>query len=118
MILEYQQELKELFHLWFSQGFVEIYSENHEQCWGRIKSSSDHTSSPGAVPYYIGLFHSRVAKTEVDPLLVLTFDGDVLLVRFMSDHDELFGSVEQKHQPQRLKQMKKTISHWLFGNKD
>lgn len=116
VIAQFQDEISALVAFWKNQQFVEIYSENHERQWGRIKSSSDNTTSPGAIPYFIGIFHSRVLKDEVDPLLVLTFEEDALLVNFFTDHDTLFGSLSLKHQPQKLKTIKKKISDWLFGD--
>lgn len=115
VIAQYQDEISSLVELWKKEQFVEIYSENHERKWGRIKSSSDNTSSPGSVPYYIGLYHSRVLKNQYDPLLVLTFEKEALLVNFFTDYNAIFGSLELKHQPQKLKAIKKKISDWLFG---
>lgn len=114
LIAEYADEISELVELWQTQGFVEIYSSNQERQWGRIKSSSE-TESAGAVPYYIGLFHSRVLKDCHDPLLVLTFENDNLVVEMFADHNALFGSLSEKHNPSRLKAIKKTISDLIFN---
>ena len=121
LILEFSDEITELVKLWKANKQVEIYSEYSERQWGRIKDSSGKNSknpSPGAVPYYIDLFHARVDKTENDPLLLITFEGDDLIIRMFTDHDDLFGSKELKKNPIALKNLKKHISDLLFKDKD
>ncbi|MFA9489544.1 MULTISPECIES: hypothetical protein [unclassified Mannheimia] len=81
LILEYSKEIEELVHLWTTNKQVEIYSESSERKWGRLKDSSGKHSKkpiPGATPYYINLFHTRVDKLENDPLLLITFEDDDL----------------------------------------
>lgn len=118
LILEFSNEIAELVELWITNKQVEIYSEDSERQWGRIKDSSGKNSknlSPGSVPYYIDLFHARVDKTANDPLLLITFEGDDLIIRMFTDHNDLFGSKALKKNPSALKSLKKYISELLFN---
>lgn len=112
--------LAELIALWQQQQFVEIYIENQDRLFGRAKDSS---LSYGASPYYIGLYHARISYTENDPLVVLTFEYEdnpeetTVSVRFMVDHDMLFGTKEEKYIQQRMKAIRKRIDDFIqLGN--
>lgn len=111
IILDYQQEIKQLVDLWKSAMQVEIYHQNDDYAYGRIK---DTNSTNGSSPYYIGVFHSRVLPNDTDPLLVLTFSGDELVIRMFADHDELFGAFSEKQNQSKLKAIKQRISSLLF----
>ena len=60
------------------------------------------------------MFHSRVLPDDNDPLLVLTLNNDVLVLRMFADHDELFGTLKDKQNRNKLKDLKQRISSWLF----
>lgn len=105
---EYADEITDLLQLWNDQGFVEIYQTAKEREFGFIKDSS--INNQGAVsPYYIGLFHARLLKGDNDPLVVVKFheneDGEYVDMRFMIDHDELFGTVKVKRDTHQLRAM-------------
>ncbi|MGP5513688.1 hypothetical protein [Pseudomonas helleri] len=94
----YREDLKALVSLWTEQGFIEIYSENSDRAYGRVKDSN---SAQNSSPWYIGLYHARLLATgEDDPLIVIVFetlDEDeqptvVASLRFMLDHDDMFGA--------------------------
>ena len=104
--------------------FVEIhhlFTQNKDRLFGRAKDSS---LAYGASPYYIGLYHARLTYKENDPLVVLTFNYEdnpeqtTVSVRFMADHDILFGSKEEKFIQQRMKDIRKRIDDFIqLGNK-
>ena len=113
---EYEDELADLITLWTQQGFVEIYQEPSDKIYGRAKDSS---LAQGASPYYIGLFHVRVVNGQNDPLVILVFDeieGEtVASLRFMVDHDDLFGSVKgnEKFNPEFMRQLRQRIDNFV-----
>ncbi|WP_273393800.1 hypothetical protein [Actinobacillus porcinus] len=119
-IEQHSANLAELIALWQQQQFVEIYIENQDRLFGRAKDSS---LSYGASPYYIGLYHARLSYNENDPLVVLTFDYEdnpqqtSVSIRFMVDHDTLFGTKEEKYIQQRMKEIRKRIDNFIqLGN--
>ena len=119
-IEQHSANLAELIALWQQQQFVEIYIENQDRLFGRAKDSS---LSYGASPYYIGLYHARLSYNENDPLVVLTFDYEdnpqqtSVSIRFMVDHDTLFGTKEEKYIQQRMKEIRKRIDKFIqLGN--
>lgn len=111
IILDYQQEISELVEGWKQAQQVEIYDDNRDYAYGRIK---DTNSTYGSSPFYIGVFHSRVLPDDNDPLLVLTFSDDVMVIRMFADHDELFGTFSDKQNKRKIKSIKQRISNWLF----
>ncbi|MFS3859149.1 hypothetical protein ACK6VY_06435 [Proteus mirabilis] len=52
---------------------VEIYTENYEVKYGRIKSSRFNASGEESV-YYATYFHTRAKPKDNDPLLIITFE--------------------------------------------
>ena len=118
---KHSTNLAELIALWQQQEFVEVYVENKDRLFGRAKDSS---LAYGASPYYIGLYHARLSYEENDPLVVLTFNYEdnpeqtTVSVRFMVDHDTLFGTKEEKFIQQRMKDIRKRIDDFIqLGNK-
>ncbi|BBE95103.1 hypothetical protein [Haemophilus influenzae] len=118
---KHSTNLAELIALWQQQEFVEVYVENKDRLFGRAKDSS---LVYGASPYYIGLYHARLSYEENDPLVVLTFNYEdnpeqtTVSVRFMVDHDTLFGTKEEKFIQQRMKDIRKRIDDFIqLGNK-
>ncbi|QQF79149.1 hypothetical protein [Histophilus somni] len=119
-IAEYADNLSELISLWNTQKFIEIYTENKERVFGRAKDSS---LAYGSSPYYLGLYHVRLDYKENDPLLVITFDKEdepelsKVTIRFMVDHDTLFGTAAEKYVQQRMKAIRKRIDDFIqLGN--
>lgn len=69
--------------------------------------------------YYIGLYHARISYTDNDPLVILTFeyednpDETAVSVRFMIDHDTLFGTKSEKFIQQRMKAIRQCIDEFI-----
>ena len=115
----YIDHLTDLIDLWSQQGFVEIYSENADRRWGRIKDSN---SVPGSTPWYTGLYHARlVNNSENDPLVVVVFEEQdengkvthVASIRFMLDHSDMFGEGGEKFSPAKMKQIRRRIDEFI-----
>lgn len=109
-------DIEALVHHWTQQGYVEIYEDNADRKYGRVKDSN---STGGSSPWYIGLFHARLSpKGENDPLVVLSFTDiaeegsppvfDVVL-RFMIDHDSMFGTMADKMNQARMRAIRKAV---------
>ncbi|WP_253650791.1 hypothetical protein [Vibrio sp. Y29_XK_CS5] len=118
---KYEDELTELVTKWEEQGFVEIYENAEDRVYGRAKDSS---LAYGASPYYIGLFHVRVVDGDNDPLAVLVFDDredengnpvKVASLRFMLDHEDMFGSLDNGEKSDRefMRALRKRIDDFV-----
>jgi hypothetical protein len=98
VVSSYWDDVTSLVQLWSKQGFIEVYTDNADRRYGRVKESS---SVPGSVPWYLGIYHARVLKNKNDPLLVLTVEEEkkhgvaksVLVLQFLIDHDDMFGAL-------------------------
>lgn len=94
--------------LWQDQNYVEIYQTVADRKFGFLKDSS--LNSKGTIaPYYIGLFHVRLINGKNDPLVVVKFhetaEGEIIDMRFMIDHDDLFGNKATKRNSACLRAM-------------
>lgn len=93
---DHAEEIAELVAIWTEQGYVEVYQHAQDRQFGRVKDSSQ---APGAIPWYIDLFHARLSKDGNDPLVAIVFeereeDGEkhnIASLRFILDHDQMFG---------------------------
>lgn len=116
---EYSDEIADLILLWKRQGYVEIYEATKDKAYGRAKDSS---KANGASPYYIGLFHVRLIKNSNDPLVVLVFEerGDetIASLRFMLEHDDMFGTKNEKFSNARMKQIRAKIDKFIQSGHD
>lgn len=113
VIESYLPDILALAKLWQQQGFVEVYQTKAERQWGRIKDSN---STVGSSPWFIGTYHARLIENENDPLLVIRFEGEkeeTLSIRFLADHNDLFGCKAEKTYPQTLKKIKQRIFEFL-----
>ncbi|EPG0532765.1 hypothetical protein ACSWYU_004312 [Vibrio harveyi] len=89
-------DIADLVELWNQQGYVEVYQNVEDRQHGRVKDSSQ---APGAVPWYLNLFHARLCKDGNDPLVAIVFEERVkdnekcvvASLRFILDHDQMFG---------------------------
>lgn len=110
-----------------SNKLVEIYSDDADRQWKRIKSSAyDGKGQP--VPEYIDLYHGRVrddskaTTTEQrtilqDPLLVVTFQPNpsdknldpVLVVEFILDHDQYVGRVGAGKEARNISSLRENV---------
>ena len=75
---------------------VEIYTENYEFQYGRIKSSRFNAAGEESI-HYATFFHTRTKKNANDPLLIITFDvlkglDDFMFIETIIDHKIYFGS--------------------------
>jgi hypothetical protein len=114
----YVTHLQDLMSLWADQGFVEIYTHDHDRAWGRVKDSN---STPGSTPWYMGLYHARIQRGENDPLAVVVFEqqtqdgvvGQIASIRFMLDHDDMFGVGSEKFNPKRMREIRGRIFEFI-----
>jgi hypothetical protein len=110
---EYVTEIATLVKLWQEQGYVEVYQTTQDKSYGLVKES--HQTAKGVVvSYYIGLFHARLVDSGTDPLVVIKFHIDennekFVDLKFMLDHDEIFGTKKQKYDTHQLKEIHKSI---------
>ncbi|HBP5426599.1 TPA: hypothetical protein L6B64_07070 [Pseudomonas aeruginosa] len=114
----YVTHLQDLMDLWAEQGFVEIYSDDADRAWGRVKDSN---SVRGSTPWYMGLYHARIQRGENDPLAVVVFEqqteegvsGHKASIRFMLDHDDMFGVGSEKFNPARMREIRARIYEFI-----
>ncbi|HEK2899164.1 TPA: hypothetical protein ACKRMM_006091 [Pseudomonas aeruginosa] len=124
----YTDELTDLIQLWIEQGYVEIYTKDEDRRYGRVKDSS---LGQGAIPLYLGLFHARLIDGDNDPLVVLVFEerinhknkeiSRIASLRFMLDHDDIFGSHEsgEKYNSHLMKALRKRVDDFIQqGNQE
>lgn len=114
---DYKVEIASLISLWQNQGYVEVYQTSADRRFGLIKDSSINKRGI-VISYYIGLFHARLVDGENDPLIVLKFhredNGDKFVdLKFMLDHDEIFGGINQKYNLQEMKGIQKSIDELI-----
>lgn len=103
---KYEDNVFALLEMWENQGYVEIYVQDEERDIGRLKSSN---SVSGSSPWYIDLYHARISK-HYDPLLVLRRDDETSFsIRFLTDHDTLFGNTSQKYSPDIMRRIRQKI---------
>ena len=123
----YLDDIEALVALWTKQGFIEVYAENADRQYGRVKDSN---SAPNSSPWYIGLYHARLLPSgDNDPLVVIVFDkldeenGEVSVVatlRFMLNHDHMFGveGSREKFNIDAMRVIRKRIDGYIQqGNK-
>ena len=114
----YLDNLETLIESWREQGFIEIYEEPEDRAYLRAKPSS---LSPNSSPYYIGVYHARVVDGENDPLVTIVFEKTdiegqtvkVASIRFMVDHDSMFGHRKDKWDPSKMKIVRRRIGDLL-----
>ena len=115
----YRDDIAALIELWTQQGFVEIYTQNADRKYGRVKDSN---SVPNSSPWYIDLYHARLLATgENDPLIAVVFesideDGQshpVASIRFMLDHDDMFGAMNHKLKPAMMTAIRRRIDDFI-----
>lgn len=105
---QYTSEIATLLQLWNDQGFVEIYQTSQDKAYGFVKDSSENNKG-NISPYYIGLYHARLIDGDNDPLIVVKFhetsEGELVDMRFMIHHDDLFGTRDVKRDSSKLRSM-------------
>jgi len=93
----YEDDILDLQELWETQGYIEVFDNavHNRIAYGMVKSS---ISDPGASPAYDDFYHARVLKDENDPLVIITFKGEIIpqqqyekaVILTMIDHDFMF----------------------------
>lgn len=105
-LAHYENDVFGLLEMWEEQGYVEVYVLDDERDIGRLKDSN---SIVGSSPWYIDLYHARISKYN-DPLLVLRRDDTASFsIRFLTDHDTMFGTKEQKNYPEIMRKIRQRI---------
>lgn len=100
--------------------FIEIYSGDDAPGWGRVKAmntfETDNSRLAAGIGFYTGFFHGRIKTGKADPLIVLSFRGQILdipvgydsayelaIFHAVSDHKVLFGEGEEKYSAQLMR---------------
>ncbi|EQA6236354.1 hypothetical protein ACX5DZ_005089 [Enterobacter hormaechei] len=110
---KYFDELLVLIEKWESQKYVEIYAVDDDRVFGRAKES-DSDGQKRLIIEYIGLYHARLRPNFNDPLVVIKFSEDTngkkyVSVRFITDHDKLFGEFAIKGNRTSLDALRKSV---------
>lgn len=109
------------------RNFVEIYSEPDSCGWGRFKAT-DSIDAPG-IGFYTGFFHGRIIAGKNDPLIVVSFRGELvdipdgyhsayetMVFHAVSDHDCLFGDETEKYDRDHMRRLRQDVSKTLNHN--
>lgn len=109
----YLDELFALIEKWEAQQYVEIYKLREDRVYGRAKSS-DTDGNGHLVIEYIGIYHARLRPNFDDPLVVIKFCIDeqgvpYVSVRFITDHNQLFGFKMTKYNRSSLSVIRKAV---------
>ncbi len=110
---KYFDDLLALIDKWEEQKFVEIYAVNDDRLYGRAKES-DNDGQNRLILEYIGIYHARLRSNFNDPLVVIKFSEDsdgkkYVSVRFITDHNKLFGEFAIKGNRSSLKALRKSV---------
>ena len=110
---KYLDELYTLIEKWEEQQYIEIYEVREDRTHGRAKSS-DCDGEGRLVIEYIGIYHARLRPNFDDPLVVIKFSKadegkPYVSVRFITDHDQLFGVKKIKHDKSSLSALRKAV---------
>lgn len=126
-IAPFSKELFTMLSYINNQKSVEIYRDDRDRLWKRIKSSA-YDGGGILILEYIELFHGRVrddslATTELqrrlfqDPLIVFTFQPNpydidldpVLIAEFILDHNQYVGRVGHGKKIENLSNLRKRV---------
>ncbi|KDA95397.1 hypothetical protein [Pantoea agglomerans] len=110
---KYIDDLSVLIDKWIEAGCVEVYEFDDDRLFGRAKES-DSDGQGRLVVEYIGIYHARLRPNFNDPLVVIKFSEDAqgktyVSVRFISDHKQLFGDLDIKHNAVALKSLRQSV---------
>lgn len=111
------------------RNYFEIYTESGEEGWGRLKAS-DSLKDDGRVRaglgFYAGFFHGRVIAGKDDPLVVVSFRGEIIpppagydsayeqaVIHAVSDHKVLFAEGDDKYDEQFMRDLRQINSKYL-----
>ncbi|MGX9244074.1 hypothetical protein ACWXWB_22830 [Pantoea dispersa] len=120
----YEDDILDLQELWETQGYIEVFDNaiHNRIAYGMVKSS---ISDPGASPAYDDFYHARVLKDENDPLVIITFKGEIIpqqqyekaVILTMIDHDFMFMPYGKKTRSLKDQQRKYVRHHIDKDNK-
>lgn len=109
---DYSHELAKLTIKWKQDGYVEIYSAPEKAAYAQAKSS-ELNEKGNFIYQYCDVFHCRIIDGKYDPLAVLKFTKDpnnsldeYVSLRFIADHEQLFGSTSDKYNNYVLKHIR------------
>ena len=63
------------------RNYFEIYTASSEPGWGRLKASDllkDDGRIRAGLGFYAGFFHGRIIAGKNDPLVIISFCGEVI----------------------------------------
>lgn len=115
------------------RNYFEIYTEPDEKGWGRLKASDslkDDRRSRAGLGFYAGFFHGRVIAGKDDPLVIVSFRGEIIpppegfdsaydqaVIHAVSDHNVLFAEGNDKYDEKHMRDLRQENSTFLsmFG---
>lgn len=127
-ISPFARHLYDLAVLWGCQGYIEIYQNDQDQAWGRLKSSA-YDGQGRFIEAYAHLYHGRVqndatattneAKRAMqDPLVIVTFQPgsfpaanphDVAVIEFVLNHEQYIGRTGKGKGPVNLDRIRSGV---------
>jgi len=110
---KYIDDLSDLIDKWIEAGCVEVYKRDDDKLFGRAKES-DSDGQGRLVVEYIGIYHTRLRPNFNDPLVVIKFNEDAagkkyVSVRFITDHNQLFGDFDIKHDAVGVRSLRRSV---------
>jgi hypothetical protein len=119
---EYSHELARLVVKWTSDRYIDVYSSPNTAKFSMIKSS-EYDKKGCFIYQYCGVYHGRLTHYN-DPLIVIKFEADekpgqyFASLRFIADHDNLFGTVAQKHDRNSMTTIRNKADRHLYHGDD
>lgn len=111
------------------RNFFEIYTENNEQGWGRLKATDslrEDGRARAGLGFYAGFFHGRVVAGKHDPLVVVSFRGEIVpppagydsayvvaVIHAVTDHTILFAEGDDKYDESHMRDLRQQNSNAL-----
>lgn len=109
-----------------ARNYFEIYTESDEEGWGRLKASDslkgDRRARAG-LGFYCGFFHGRVIAGKHDPLVVISFRGEIIpppegfdsgyeqaIIHAITDHAVLFANGDAKYNDVLMRDLRQANS--------
>lgn len=113
----YFDDLFVLIEKWEQEKCVEIYKVDDDRAYGRAKES-DSDGKGKLIIEYIGVYHTRLRRHFNDPLLVVKFCEDdeghpYVSVRFITDHNKMFGDFSIKHVKSSMKSLRESVDEQI-----
>lgn len=112
-----------------ARNFFEIYTENSEQGWGRLKATDslrEDGRERAGLGFYAGFFHGRIVAGKHDPLVVVSFRGEIVpppagydsayeiaVIHAVTDHRILFAEGDDKFDASHMRHLRQQNSDTL-----